>query len=315
MQLVDRIGRRMKLHDLNVLMTVVQTGSMLKAAERLNTVQPAISRSIAELERALGVRLLDRHRKGVEPTEYGRALLDCGVSVFDALRQGVKSIESLADPQAGEVRIGCGFHLAPSFVSAVIERVSRRFPRVVFHIVTKHHPEELYRDLQERAIDLMLARRSDDDGSERLAFDFLFDDPYFVVVGKNHPWANRRKIKAAELAGQSWVLPPVESPPGAAAIKAFRAGGLDAPQATVFAVHPEVRMSLLMTGRFMTIFSNSALRFPSTRPALAVLPVTLALPPVSIGIITLKNRTVGPASRLFIEHAREVAKSLGADRK
>src|SRR5215217_7899422 len=93
----DRLERRMKLHNLHVLMTVVQTGSMGKAAVRLNTVQPAISRSVAELEHALGVRLLDRHRQGVEPTKYGRALLDCGVTVFDGLRQGLKNIEFLAD--------------------------------------------------------------------------------------------------------------------------------------------------------------------------------------------------------------------------
>src|SRR5438128_3589015 len=106
MQLSDRIGSRMKLQDLHVLMTVVQAGSMGKAARILNTTQPNVSRSIAELEHALGVRLLDRHRQGVEPTEYGRALLDCGVAVFDQLRQGVKNIEHLADPTAGELRIG-----------------------------------------------------------------------------------------------------------------------------------------------------------------------------------------------------------------
>jgi len=106
MQLSDRIGRRMKLQDLHVLMTVVQAGSMGKAAERLNTSQPNISRSIAELEDALGVRLLDRHRQGIEPTEYGRALLACGAAVFDELRQGVKNIEFLTDPTAGEVRVG-----------------------------------------------------------------------------------------------------------------------------------------------------------------------------------------------------------------
>ena len=135
MQLSDRIGRRMKLQDLHVLMAVVQAGSMGKAAQLLNTTQPAISRSIAELEHALGVRLLDRHRQGVEPTEYGRALLDCGVAVFDDLRQGVKNIEFLADPAAGEVRIGCNPFLAASFVSAVVDRLSRRYPRIVFHLV------------------------------------------------------------------------------------------------------------------------------------------------------------------------------------
>jgi len=136
MQLSDRIGLRMKLHDLHVLMAVVQAGSMSKAAALLNTTQPAISRSIAELERTIGVRLLDRNPQGVEPTEYGRALLDGGVAVFDGLRQAAKNIEFLADPAAGEVRVGCTPLLAASFVSALVDRLSRRYPRIVFHVVT-----------------------------------------------------------------------------------------------------------------------------------------------------------------------------------
>ena len=63
----------MKLQDLHILITVMQSGSMRKAAQSLNITQPAISRSIAELEHALGVRLLERHRRGIEATEYGRA--------------------------------------------------------------------------------------------------------------------------------------------------------------------------------------------------------------------------------------------------
>src|SRR5580765_7452699 len=94
----DRMGRRLKLQDLHVLMTVVQAGTMGKAAERLNITQPAISRSIAELEHALGVRVLDRHRRGVEPTEFGRALLDGAAAAFDDLNRAVKNIEFLADP-------------------------------------------------------------------------------------------------------------------------------------------------------------------------------------------------------------------------
>jgi len=105
MQMSDRIGRRIKLQDVHILMTVVETGSMGKAARRLNTSQPNISKSIADLEHALGVRLLDRQRQGVEPTAYGRALLDCGLAVFDELRQGVKNIEFLADPASGEARV------------------------------------------------------------------------------------------------------------------------------------------------------------------------------------------------------------------
>jgi DNA-binding transcriptional LysR family regulator len=157
MQLSDRIGSRMKLQDLHVLMTVVQAGSMGKAAQRLNTTQPNISRSISELEKTLGVRLLDRHRQGIEPTEYGRALLDCGVAVFDDLRQGVKNIEFLANPTAGEVRIGSTVFLAATFVSAVVDRLSRRYPRVVFHILTGYM-ETLHRELSERNVDLLIVR-------------------------------------------------------------------------------------------------------------------------------------------------------------
>src|SRR5689334_11115279 len=134
MQVSDRIGRRMKLHDLHVLMAVVQAGSMNKAATLLNTGQSAVSRSIADLEHAIGVRLVDRTPRGVEPTRYGRVLLDGGTAVFDDLRQAVRNIELLADPTAGEVRIGCTPLLAAGFVSAVVDRLSRRHPRMLFHL-------------------------------------------------------------------------------------------------------------------------------------------------------------------------------------
>ena len=309
MQLRDRIGRRIKLQDLHVLMAVVEAGSMGKAARRLNTSQPNVSKSIGDLEHAIGVSLLDRHRQGVEPTEYGRALLDCGMTVFDELRQGVKNIEFLADPTAGEVKIGSIPPIAASFVSAVIDRLSQHYPRMMFHLVNAG-TDALHRDLHERNVDLLVARKLDAAGDGREVFEFLFNDPYVVVAGAQHPWARRRRIEPAELMNASWVLPPPESPPGAIALEAFRAGGLGYPRVNVVAATPQVRMSLLATGRFLTIFSASALRFPMRHPELKVLPVELPLAIVEIGIITLKNRSLIPVAKLFIEHAREVAKPL-----
>src|SRR5262245_1675346 len=119
MQVSDRIGRRLKLHDLHVLMAVVQAGSMVKAAAPRHTGQPAIARSIAVLEETLGVRLLDRNRHGVEPTAYGRALLDGGTAVFDDLRQTVKNIEFLTDPTAGEIRVGSNEAIIGGLLPAV----------------------------------------------------------------------------------------------------------------------------------------------------------------------------------------------------
>lgn len=309
MQLSDRIGLRMKLHDLHVLMAVVQAGSMSKAATLLNTTQPAISRSIAELERSVGVRLLDRNPQGVEPTEYGRALLDGGTAVFDNLRQAVKNIAFLADPTAGDVRIACNPVLSTSFVSAVVDRLSRRYPRIVFHLVATPG-DTLHRELSERNVDLLIARRLRALADERLSFEYLFADAYVVAAGAQSPWVRRRKVALAELMNESWALPPPESALGSVAMEAFRASGLDYPRVTLVTAAPEVRISLLATGRFLSIFGASVLGFPAGRPEIKVLPVKLPVAPVPVGIITLKDRMLSPVARLFIEHAREVAKPL-----
>jgi DNA-binding transcriptional LysR family regulator len=309
MQPNDRFERQMKLRDLRILMTVVQAGSMGKAAKRLNTAQPAISRSIAELEQALGVRLLDRQRQGVEPTEYGRALLDCGVAVFDDLRQGVKNIEFLADPTAGEMRIGSNSLLAASFVSAVVDRLSRRHPRMVFHLLTEESPK-LLGQLSERNVDLLIARRYGPIADDRLDFEFLFEDSFVVVAGAQNPWIRRRRIALADLVKESWVLRSPDTPIGAIAIEAFRASGLDQPRATVVTNSPEVRMSLLATGRFLTIIPASVLQVFPRRSDIKVLPVELPMARVPNAIVTLKNRTLSPAAQLFIDTAREVARPL-----
>ena len=88
---IERIERRLKLHDVRVLIAVAEARSMHKASERLGTSQPAISRTIAELEHSVGARLLDRNSRGIEPTPYGRVLIKRGIAAFDEFRQGMKT--------------------------------------------------------------------------------------------------------------------------------------------------------------------------------------------------------------------------------
>src|SRR3954464_9013606 len=120
-----RVGQRLKLRDLNILLAVADAGSMAKAAKRIAISQPAVWRAIADMEHTLGVPLFDRSPQGIEPTQYGHALLKRGVAVFDELDQGVQDIEFLADPTAGELRIGTGGGLSEGIVLAVINRLSR----------------------------------------------------------------------------------------------------------------------------------------------------------------------------------------------
>jgi DNA-binding transcriptional LysR family regulator len=91
-------------------------------------------------------------------------------------------------------------------------------------------------------------------------------------------------------------------------MNAFRASGLDYPQATVFAAEADVRMELLKSGRFLSILTTSLLS--SNRPELKVLPVKLQIAPVPVGVVTLKNRTLTPVARLFIDGTREFARRL-----
>lgn len=309
MTVSDRVGRRVKLGDLHVFMAVAQAGGMGKAAERLHTSQPAISRSIAALEHALGVSLLERGPRGVMPTEYGRALLDGGAAVFDDLRQVVSRIESLKDPGAGAVRIGTTAFLAASVVSAVIDRLVRRHPRMTFDIVTASG-DALHRDLLERKVDLLVARRFAAVAEDRLAFEFLFDDSFVVVASARSAWARRRRIRLEELAAEPWLLPPPESVASQVAREIFRSSGVDYPRATVVTLTAEVRMCLLATGRFLTILPASVLRFPVRRADLKALP--MALPPALVpnGVVTLRDRRLSPAAELFLECTREVAKSM-----
>src|SRR5215467_7329229 len=128
----SRIGRRVRLRDLHVLFAVAQHRSMVAAGAQLGISQSAVSQAIAALEDALKVRLLDRTPRGAATTMYADALIRRGRAAFEELRLGVKDIEFLADPTAGEVRIACSESISAGILPPIIERLSKRHPRMVF---------------------------------------------------------------------------------------------------------------------------------------------------------------------------------------
>src|SRR5262245_11472383 len=203
MRPVDRIERRLKLHDVRVLMSVVEAGSMAKAAQRLGTSQPAVSRSIADLEHTLGVRLLERSAWGVEPTQYGEAIIRRGVAVFDELRSGVKDIEFLADPPAGELRVACPAAIASGPVVAVINRLTRRHPRIVLPLMTGT-ARMIHRAVIERTAEVGIMRVMGRVDEDVLRVETLFDDELVVAAGARNPLTRRRRIGLAELAHEKW---------------------------------------------------------------------------------------------------------------
>src|SRR5215813_4459927 len=198
----SQIGRRLKLRDLHVFSTVVQRGSMARAARELGVSHPAVSEVIADLEQALGVRLVDRSAQGIEPTIYGGALLKRSVAVFDELKQSIRDIEFLSDATKGEVRIGSmeapWFTLLPD----VIRRFSQQYPCIQVHTDLIDH-SEVFLALRERRYDcvLMSIHRGFQDkvAADDLTVEILYDDAQTVTACAHSKWARRRKIDLAEL--------------------------------------------------------------------------------------------------------------------
>jgi DNA-binding transcriptional LysR family regulator len=307
-QVGRRIDQRLKLRELQVLALVVECGSMVRAANQLHMSQPAVSAAIANLEAALGVRLLDRSPRGVEPTIYAQALLKRGRVAFDELRQGLRDIEFLIDPTIGEVRVGCPENLAAGFVPAIIERLSQFHPRVVVHVITAQTGMQEFRELRERNVDLMLGRQFRAIADDDINMEIVGQDRFFVAAGSQSLWTRRRKISLADLVGEPWILNPSDNVIGSYFADVFRRNGLELPPPRVVTFSLDVRMHLLATGRYLTMLSGSTLHFNAERWSLRRLPIDLRIPTVPITLFTLKGRTISPVAAAFIEHARALAK-------
>jgi DNA-binding transcriptional LysR family regulator len=207
------------------------------------------------------------------------------------------------------VRIGTTPPLAASFVSAVIDRMSRRYPRIVFKVVVGTS-EVQQQNLSERSVDLLVSRRTRYFANDQVNFEALYESPYVVAAGERNPWVRRRRINLAELMGELWVLPSPDVSFGPFVAEAFRASGLEVPRTTVIASALEMCASLLKTNRYLTILPEFWLQLPDRHPFIRKLAVTLPVTGAPIGIISLKNRTPSPVVRRFIDCAREVAKPL-----
>jgi DNA-binding transcriptional LysR family regulator len=306
----SRIGRQLKLRDLQVLSAVVHCGSMSKGAAQLGLSQPSVSDAIANLEAVVGVRLLDRSPRGIEPTIYAQALLKRGHIAFDELQQGLQEIEHLTDPTLGEVRLACPESLSAGFVPAVIERVTQKHPRISVYVVETQTAEQDFRELRERSVDLMLGRLLKPLTSEDVNVEVLCQDHFVVVTGAASPWATRKKIALKDLLNEQWILFPPSNVTGPYINRIFQGNGLEPPRVTVASYSMHLRLHLLSTGRFLTIVQDSVARYHAKRRSLKVLPIDTRRAPAPIAAFTLRNRTMSPVVHVFLEQGRAVARSI-----
>lgn len=314
MKQVDQIARRIKLRDFRMLLAVAESGSLSKAAARLSVSHPVVSKTIAELERTVGTRLFDRNARGVEPTPFGRALVDCGVAMFDDLHRGLRRVELLSDPTAGELRLGATGPAIDGLVLAAMESLLSQHPRIEFHVL-EGDAATLYRALYDRSIDLAVSRpfRSGADHDQEFSVEALFEEQFFAVAGLQSPWVRRRKIKLAELLDAPWVMPEHGNPAGSLIADGFRSEGIPL-KARVVSNSLAIRIRLVASQGFLTMLPGSMLHFGANRLPVKALPVALPIKSQKYEIVTLKNRTISPVTRTFIGELRNLARPLNRAR-
>jgi DNA-binding transcriptional LysR family regulator len=302
------IGRRLKVRDLEVFLAVVECGSMAKAAAHLGVTQPAVSEIVAGLESTFGARLFDRSPRGIETTLYGRSLLTRALAVLDELRQGAKEIAFLVDPTVGELRIGAPESIASGFLPAVIRDFSSNYRGISMHVDQLTTPALDLPTLRARKLDLALTRlaHADDPPASDLDVEVLFNDEVVVVAGLNSPWARRRKIDLADLAEARWILTPAGSLNPELIAEAFEISKLKPPKIalTTFSVH--LRTHLLSSGEFVAAMPRSVLQSNAAMFGLKMLPIKLPIRSFPVAVVTLKNRTLSPVAKVFVECVRKL---------
>ena len=205
--------------------------------------------------------------------------------VFDALGQALSELEFLADPSVGEVRVASSELFAAGLLPAAIERLSRRYPKIVVHVVQADTATLEFQELRQRTVDLVLARIHEPFAEEDLDIEVLAHDRHFVVAGTRSRWARRRKIALAELVNEPWIFPSTQVVRTLIA-EAFKAQGLEVARERVKAGSILLRTRLLVSGLFLDVLPDSVLQFNAKQWSLKALPVDLGFKPRSIAIVT-----------------------------
>jgi LysR family transcriptional regulator, regulator of abg operon len=222
----------MELRQLRHLIEIIRSASFGQAAEKLHITQPALSKSIKNLERTLGVELLERHPGGVIPTDYGRLFLDYAILITTELERGIEEINELRGRGKGVVRVGAGAtmmqYLLPQAVRAFIESDSAG--SVTFHQGLR---DDLMARLRRGEVDVVVGSINPDRVDDDLRQEFVLEDRITVVATSNHPLADKRNLKLADLVNYRWVLPDTSEAEGDRLSRAFKQASLPAPACIV----------------------------------------------------------------------------------
>lgn len=297
----------MELRQLRHFEEIVRASSFGQAAERLHLTQPALSKSIRNLEQSLGVQLFERHPAGVSLTEYGRVFLDYAALVNSELRRAVDHLAELKGQGAGVVRVGAG----PTVMKYLMPETVRRFigggDAYGLHFVQDGR-SNLAARLRRGEIDVMIG--SEAAGDEDLYAEPVLRDVIGVVAARGHPLAGG-VAAMADLARYRWILPDSSESENDRLQAAFRRAGLKGPDVAVRVSSSLFMSQWLKDGPFLSYLPRALVtRVEEYRHLQAVETAEPIWAPVPISAFHRRRSVMLRSTRRFVNRLKEVGAEL-----
>jgi DNA-binding transcriptional LysR family regulator len=297
------------------LVAAARCGSLTAAAVELGLTQPALSRSIRELERALGVRVLERGRFGVVPTEYGEALIARGHAIEAELRAATQEIDAIRRAGGARVLIGCGPSEATRLLPIALEALHASGPGIRVTVLYGLN-EALMPMVRQGEVDFALSSVPRTASDPELQHEPLHTDTAVVVAHVDHPLANRRSVRPAELAGQRWVLARRRELERRAFDDLFLQAGLKPIEAEVETTSAVLMKTVVLQGRHLSFLPRELIHWEERAGLLRPLPV--AAPAAqwtrSVGITRRRRGVLGEAAAALAAALRATAARLAPGR-
>lgn len=217
---------------LAAFVAAAQQGSVGRAAIALGLTQPAVSRSLKQLERLLGASLFERHAKGLRPTVFGEALLPHAELILSEGASAVGAIAELRGQAKGVARIGIVASVAVSLLPAAVSHLRATRPGIRVK-VNEDIEDRLSAALARGEIDLAVATEIQFPAEMAFDHEILFRDLTAVTLRRGHPLLARPVRAVADLAGQAWVMPPQDAVAHRELARRFAACGVPGPEVAV----------------------------------------------------------------------------------
>ncbi|WP_202359290.1 LysR family transcriptional regulator [Mesorhizobium sp. 113-3-3] len=263
----------LSVEQLATFTAIVKAGSLGRAAIVLNMTQPALSRAIKRLEEQLGTDLFERHSKGMQLTEIGKAFLPHATSLHAGAAQALEEIQALRGGGKGTVRVGAVASIASSILPPAIERTLRKWPGLHFDVVEGVW-DLLAAGLAKHEIDLALGAESPDTDEIVAIRDCRWQDTSHIIVAAEHPLRRRRKLALGDTLQERWTIPPAGTGPHQHLERVFAEQGLGLPDIVVRTRSITVLKSLVVDSGFLSWMAEPM--FEPERRAGLVAPLSIA---------------------------------------